>query len=274
MRGALACIVIDDATLTRRYGFINVRKFVAWVKAEELAATFAFIPWNWRRTDPSIAELFSNDPERLSLCVHGCNHLRAEFASADKLYLHEICALARYRMMEHECASGLPWDNVMVFPQGEFSREAMQALRDTGYTAAVNSMNPCLERALSGPFIADFGLPLLTRRYPKNISDFVSDVEAGRPALIVQHHWDLADGLGPITAFVKRLRDEIPTLQWRPLGTIIAQLALKPAHISIAEAVRQSRWIRARAASRRRLCDFRDNWLQPALHVLRHRLAG
>jgi hypothetical protein len=138
---SLACLIVDDPRIIKRYGFINFSKFIDWLIDEDIAATFAFIPWNYRRTDPSIARLLINNKDRVSIFVHGCDHTKAEFASNDNLYLEGICALARKRMMEHERIYGLPWDNVMVFPQGKFSPEAMNALKSTGYLAAINSIN-------------------------------------------------------------------------------------------------------------------------------------
>jgi hypothetical protein len=34
---------------------------------------------------------------------------------------------------------GMPFDNIMVFPQGRFSTEAIRALKSNGFTAAANS---------------------------------------------------------------------------------------------------------------------------------------
>lgn len=163
MSKPLACLIVDDPPLVRRYGFINFRTFLDWLNAEDLAATFAFIPWNYKRTDPMIANLFINNPNRLSICVHGCDHTKAEFASTDRRYLEGICALARKRMIDHERIYGVPWDNVMVFPQGTFSVEAMHALRNTGYMAAINSIDASSQYSMSGQYVTEYGFPLITR---------------------------------------------------------------------------------------------------------------
>jgi hypothetical protein len=268
MSDPLGCIIIDDPRLVRRYGFIEFPEFLAWLVDEGLAATFAFIPWNYTRTAPEIAQLFVENSGRMSICVHGCNHTKGEFASTDTRYLEGICALARSRMVAHHRQYGVPWDNVMVFPQGQFSREAMHALRATGYSAAVNTADPD-QYSVVGRYVNDFGFPLIIRRYPRNLDDFVRDNEAGRPLLVVQHHWDFAEGFGPLTRFVRTLRSRIPHVKWLPLGEIVTALGIDasaPGHSC--DPIKQSPKDRARIATRRYLCEIRDNYVQPLRRTL------
>ena len=115
-----ASIVIDDPLLRRRYGFIEFATFLSWLQTNDLAATFAFIPWNHTRSDPSIADMFRMNPDRLSICVHGCDHIRGEFGSSDKDRLDATVKTATARMIKHEKTYNLRYDRVMVFPQGSF----------------------------------------------------------------------------------------------------------------------------------------------------------
>lgn len=269
MSEPLACIVVDDPCLSRHYGFIDFSMFLDWLNDEDLASTFAFIPWNYRRTDPTTANLFINNPYRLSICVHGCDHTKGEFASTDRLYLEGICALARKRMMDHERIYGVPWDNVMVFPQGKFSPEAMHALRSTGYLAAVNSIDASCEYNMSRQYVTEFGFPLITRRYPINIDDFVYDSEAGKPILIVQHHSDFADGFVRLTKFTRELKRRVTGIKWMPIGHIVSSMGLKPQPLNHCQPIHQTKRERAIIALRRHLCEFRDNYV----HSLKRNLS-
>ena len=74
-----ACLIVDDPLLKKRYGCISYDIFLAWLKENNFAASFAFIPWNFKRSNKEIAELFRNNAEYLSICVHGCNHTLGEY---------------------------------------------------------------------------------------------------------------------------------------------------------------------------------------------------
>jgi hypothetical protein len=258
-----ACIVIDDPLLRPRYGFLNFYKLLDWLKAEDLAATIAFIPFNYRRSGPRIAKLLRDNPDRLSICVHGCDHTRGEFASTDSAYLDGICALAKERMTTHERLYGLPWDNLIVFPQGEFSNEAMKALKAAGFVAAVNTLDDTCHYDLSGRYVMDFGFPLVTRRNPERTDDFIQDAEFRRPIIITQHHWDFAHGFDYLTKFTRELKAKIPDLKWMPLGRIACEIGLVPSSRCHSDPIRHPPQQKLKIALRRYLCEFRDNYVQP-----------
>jgi hypothetical protein len=278
-----ASIVIDDPLLRPRYGFIDFAEFLSWLKANDLAATFAFIPWNHDRSDPAIAKLFRDNPQRLSICVHGCDHIRSEFGIGDAARLDATVKTATARMNQHEKRYGLPYDRVMVFPQGKFSREALDALGRNGYLAAVNSsvfptryngeltVRQLLDLAVTAPS----GIPLFRRRYPVDRFDFAGDLFFEKPALIVQHHQDFENGFAPLLSFVQQLREVKPGLEWMPLGSVLARSYWQKTGLDGSIAVRRLTGEahppgscaemdyrlkeRAEIAVRRYLSEFRDN---------------
>jgi hypothetical protein len=166
------------------------------MKEHNFFAEIAFIPWNYRRSDPKTVRLLADNPEYFCICVHGCNHTANEFAGRDYDKLSALSSAALWRMEEHKRLTGLSYDPVMVFPQGRFSSVAMLALKDQGYHAAFNSTLratdrdelPAIEYQRPATTIYhDF--PLFLRRYPKSKSDFLQDFASGRPIIIVEHHW-------------------------------------------------------------------------------------
>src|SRR5437667_7156501 len=116
-----ACLVIDDPVLKSRHGFVNFQELLSLMKQHNFSTNIAFIPWNWRRTTPKVTRLFRENPENYSLSVHGCDHTRAEFGSSDRHRLYWKAQQALKRMNQHSDITGIPYDQVMVFPQGIFS---------------------------------------------------------------------------------------------------------------------------------------------------------
>jgi hypothetical protein len=147
------------------------------------------------------------------------------------MLLDRKAGLALERMERHETRTGLPFDRVMVFPQGRFSSDAMRALRGADYLAAVNST--CLPTdgqashltigELLRPAVTRFhGFPVFHRRYPHRLVDSGFDLFLGKPALLVEHHQYFRDGYEQLEEFVTGLRNLEPALSW---PTLSAQLA-------------------------------------------------
>ena len=224
----MACIVIDDPLLRTRHGFLEYRRLMESMGRLKFTTSLAFIPWNYHRSDPDVAKLFSADQYSPRLSVHGCDHTRAEFADTDGKALYGKARLALERMREHERLYGVPFDDVMVFPQGLFSVEAMEALREAGFLAVVNSdslPNTASEvltlRDLLDVAVTKWsGFPLFSRRYPRNIAEFAFDLFLGKPALAVEHHGYFRDGQGALETFVGAVNQLDDKLEWMNIGAI------------------------------------------------------
>jgi hypothetical protein len=173
-------------------------------------------------------------------------------------------------MEEHKRLTGLPYDPVIVFPQGRFSSVAMRALRDQGYVAAFNSNL----RATDGEELpaAEYqrpdattyhGLPLFLRRYPKDRSQFVQDIAAGRPVLIVEHHSAFRNGYEAMTDLVDWVND-LGNIRWRSLLNIAEHYSGGTAATigHIAAPSPSSMRLNARVALRRLLSEARDSHIE------------
>ncbi len=212
---ASACLVIDDPLLRARYGFVRFRD----------------IPWNWRRSDPKVVQLFRDNPEIYSLCVHGCDHTAGEFATSDRLRLRAVASEALRRMSLHERRTGLAHDRLMVFPQGIFSEEAILELKRAGFNAVVNTevhSVPVGKRDLTISDVWDVAVmaygdfPIYTRRYPaQGIENLAFDLLLGKPCLAVIHHDFCGDGYAGLVQFIEQLNALRVPLAWRPLGDVV-----------------------------------------------------
>src|SRR5207247_1207018 len=134
----LACFIVDDPLLHDRHGFLEFDTLLAAMKQGGFTTNLAFIPWNYRRSHPRVAELFRKHPQRLSLSIHGCDHTKGEFGDTAAAPLLSKAGTSRARMAKHREATGVPCDNVMVFPHGVFSTAALRATKQAGFLAAVN----------------------------------------------------------------------------------------------------------------------------------------
>lgn len=223
-----ARFIIDDPLLRQTYGFLNYGALLSSMRTVGYGTSIAFIPWNYWRTSKKQAARIFNHGENLSICVHGCDHTNKEFDVVDQEILQWRAGTALRRMERHKKRTGLPFERVMIFPQGRFSTSAMLALRANDYLAAVNTT--CFPTN-DGPeplTIADFlrpavtrfhGFPVFQRRYPRRLIDCAFDLFVGRPVLLVQHHEYFRDGYEQWEEFVNNLHRIEPALTWMTLSS-------------------------------------------------------
>jgi hypothetical protein len=314
----LACFIVDDPLLRARYGYLRYNALVEAMERSNFATSIAFVPWNYNRSHRKAADLFLRHPKRLSLSIHGCDHTKDEFGGVDEVSLSRKAAIARKRMERHRQLTGVPFDNVMVFPQGVFSPVAMKALKTAGYLAAVNSTpfpvdassEPLRVRDLLSPAVTRYsGFPLFIRRYPNCIAEFALDLFLGKPALIVEHHDYFRNGYQRVQAFAEQINLLSDGITWCGLEDIVRAACLKRRRddgtfdaqfydnrLSVVEDGRHDKESIARetvrvpvafpavdgdsdlqlgspayrmgVSVRRRLCEFRDNYLSRSRAVM------
>jgi len=225
----LASFIVDDPLLTDRYGFLEYEPLLRAMDQNHFATNLAFIPWNYRRSQPRVTELFRQHRDRLSLSVHGCDHTKAEFATTQEHALRKKARVAIERMEAHQRLTQVPFDRVMVFPGGHFSSAALKALKETGYLAAVNSTEfavDCGPQVLRLRDVLDVAVmrysnfPLFIRRYPDRIAEFALDLFLGKPALLVAHHEYFKNGYEPIQAFAEQINRLSEGIKWCGLGEV------------------------------------------------------
>jgi len=225
-----ANLVIDDPYLKSRYGWLDFPALAGFASARDnFGFTVAFIPFNYRRSDPGVAALFRDSAGKLSLCVHGCDHTWGEFDQSDEEQLSGRIVTARERMRHHEQRFGVPWDKVMVFPQGLFSSQAPVSLGRAGFLAAVNSTLTATDRTAGLPrcdFLAAActaydGVPLFSRVYPEPAVELAFALFLGKPLIIVEHHHFFQSGLERLEQLLDEVAALEPAATWLPLGELL-----------------------------------------------------
>jgi len=269
-RETLACLIIDDPLLRLQYGCLDYVNLLQEMKEHNFFTEIAFIPWNYKRSDPKTVRLFLDNPDNYAICVHGCNHTRNEFGVIDYEELSVLASTALWRMEQHKTLTGLSYDPVIVFPQGRFSSVAMQALKDQGYFAAFNSTLratdgeelPVIEYQRPATKIYhDF--PLFLRRYPKDKSHFIQDIALGRPIIIVEHHGAFRNGYKTITDLVDWING-LGNIKWCSLLDI-AEHYLGTNAASTGKSADPSPsclYFNSKVALRRFLSEARDNYVE------------
>ena len=251
-----ASIIIDDPLLRENYGFLNYRKLLNLMDKHNFFTTIAFIPFNFNRTDKRIAALFRERPDRFSLCVHGCDHTKAEFGRTDLNYLDTKVKLATARMIEHEKRTGISFDRIMVFPQGIFSNAALEALKKNNYLAAVNTEAMPTEGHISSTF------PFFLRYKPEDVPDCVSD-----PIFVVLHHDYFKNGYERLTNFVDELNTRSKKLKWASLGSIVRSFVsaneadYNPADVDLSGLKYHGHKENVKILLRRYASEVRDNYI-------------
>ena len=226
-----ACFIIDDPLLKPNYGFIDFRELLSLMRSHRFSTNIAFIPWNYRRSDPTVAEMFTKNRDYYSISVHGCDHTKGEFGNRDKGYLSTKLRLALQRMSAHESRTGIRHDRVMVFPQGVFSEAAMGVLKHTELIASVNNDTISSDpdpRAIKISDVWDVAImayssfPLFTRRYPwEGIENFAFDSLLGKPCIAVIHHDFCRDHYAHLLGFIEKVNGLRCELIWRTLGEVV-----------------------------------------------------
>jgi hypothetical protein len=233
---SFANLIIDDPPVRDRYGFFAPARHLASLADTPHATTVAFIPWNWNRSTAAAADLFRSHHPQLSLCIHGCDHTKAEFASLKQTTLSGKCRLALQRAERFRQRTELSCEPVMVFPQGLFSKAAVAALRETNFLAAVNSTlfpidagarEVCLADLIEPAFmrIADF--PVFPRRYPRDPVLCAVDLFLGRHLLVVEHHEYFRDGYAECRRFLEAINSFRSPPVWAPLDQIVRRSCLQ-----------------------------------------------
>lgn len=230
-----ASIIIDDPLLRQNYGYLNFESLLRLMEEYNFHTTISFIPHNYKRNSARIIRMFRENASRLSICFHGNDHTEAELASTDTGLLNRILGIAEERMKVHEQVTGLHCDRVMVFPQDNYSIEAMEVLKSRNFHAASSSPNPVGKPVpvriadLAQPAVLRYGgIPLFIRNFIKDTrsQDIAFNLFFGRPILIGEHH-DTFKHPGSLLEVVQKINSIAPGISWSNLESIVDNSILK-----------------------------------------------
>ena len=226
---AQGCFIIDDPLLKKKYGYLDYKLLLEAMDYHNFHTSIAFIPWNFKRNNKEVTDLFKERANRFSLCVHGCDHTGGEFGSVDYSELDYRVKQATRRMLFHKEITGLEFDRVMVFPQEVFSTTSLMVLKSNSYLAVVNSgiipfnwSEPLRIDSLLQPAVMDYeNFPIFQRRSPWKIADFALDLFLGKPMLIYVHHDYFREGYGKLKEFMRGINSLVDNIEWKRLEDIM-----------------------------------------------------
>jgi len=175
--------------------------------------------------------MFKSHPERYSLSIQGCDHTGGEFGTqnVDKLAWKSRQAIDL--MSRHEARTGIPYDRIMVFPQGVFSATSLAVLKRAHFMAAVNTEVLSTDLPRPSVTISDVwdvavmkykNFPIFTRRYPpQGVENFAFDILLGKPCIVVVHHDYCQDNCTRLVDLIERLNALNCQLSWRSVGEVV-----------------------------------------------------
>lgn len=239
--GSYANFTIDDLWLREPYGHVNYEELLQQAELHNFHATVAFIPWNFDRSQPKMVSVFRKHPDRLSICVHGNNHVHQEFGPLDSHPLQgqvENMRQGLARMERFSALTQIPYDAVMVFPHSIAPEATFSELKRNHYLATANSLNVPSDAA--APADADFVLRTATlrfgnfpslRRYSAETdipqTQLAIDAFLGNPMLFYAHEGFFAPGIDAFDKTADLVNKLQPTMQWQSLGSIARHLYLE-----------------------------------------------
>ncbi len=196
-----ACYIFDDPNLHGlSYGKIDYPRMAEHAKRHNYHAAMATVPLDAWWTNPKAARVFCENPERLSLLVHGNNHTNHELEQpqTDGEALR-LLAQSLKRIATLEKSAGLSVSKVMVGPHGALNDAVMRAMLRLGFEGTCSNqsylwrVNALRRLPLGGWRQAEFvcSLPVLVR---KALYEHHEDIRfrafLGLPIILYGHHQD------------------------------------------------------------------------------------
>jgi hypothetical protein len=221
-----AAFVVDDPNLHwTSYGYLRYGELVAHADRHGYHVAFATVPIDGWFARSGAAKLASLRRDRLSLLVHGNDHIRREL-DRERTAVEAVAMVAQAlrRVAAFERRHAVHVDRIMVPPHSACSVETLRALLKTRFEALCTRLpQPGVEGPLAGWGPAEIsvpGLPVLPRtRFDEGLTSLPLNAFLDRPLLLYGHHGDFAEGLDLLAdaaAAVNRLGE----VHWGSLGTL------------------------------------------------------
>ena len=226
-----ATFIIDDPNLhRRRYGYIDFEKLAKHAATHNYHATVATVPLDAWYFDREVAALFRAHKQRLSLMMHGVNHIADELARSyteeDAL---ELLAAGLRRIAAFESRSGVAVGRIMAAPHGAFADSIADPMLRLGYEAACVSIGSLVRWNSGKHWPAELGLPIGqafgSRGFPVFHRTGISETDVrlsaflGHPMIIATHHQDCISNFARFETLANMV-NEITTVRWMTIEDI------------------------------------------------------
>jgi hypothetical protein len=226
-----ATFIIDDPNLHHRsYGFIDFEALAKHSTTHNYHATIATVPLDAWYFNSSVAALFRKHKQRISMMMHGVNHIADELA---REYTEEqavaLLATGLRRITAFENRSGVKVDRVMAAPHGAFSEAIADPMVRLGYEAGCVSVGSLIRWNPQKTWPADFGFPIaqilgqhglpVFHRTSTNQCDIRLSAFLGHPIVIATHHQDYVSNFARIESLAN-LVNQIASPRWMAVEDI------------------------------------------------------
>lgn len=227
-----ACFMFDDPNLhSTGYGFINFPKMVRHAAQCNYHVSMATIPLDGWFSSRQAAHLLVEQKSRISLLVHGNDHVKNELASfpSEELAFSSMAQALR-RVARLEESTGVQISRVMAAPFGACSEGTMSVMARLGFEAACISSGSlsfhnarCSWTPSLGLRMAEIieGLPVIPRFRLNSEAKNAILLAAylGQPIVPVGHHQDVANGLD-LLADLAQFINSLGCVQWSDMKSI------------------------------------------------------
>jgi len=233
-----ANFTIDDPWLRQPYGYVDYEGLLQEMEKHNFHTTIAFIPWNYKRSEPQVVSLFRDHPDRFSIAVHGNDHDHKEFTDyRNKSLADQVGDLqqALARMERFQALTGISYDKVMVFPHSIAPEQTLGALKTYNYLATVNSSNvpqnayrPAGLSEVLRPVTLSFGgFPSISRystEVPVSEAYLAINQFLGNSLFFYDHSNFFSKGISAFDHVADEVNKLEPATEWRSLGEIVKHL--------------------------------------------------
>jgi hypothetical protein len=227
---ARACFMFDDPNLHwRTYGFVNFCEIAKRAEKLRYHVSFATIPLDAWFAHKSTVSLFKESSSRLSLLVHGNNHVKMELGrSYSPRGRSTLAKQALSRIQRFEQKYGVQVARVMVPPHGACSSEMLAALANSGFEAACISHGSLRAHNAGQAWTSQIGYlpaewingcPVIPRNGFSGKNVPLLAAFCNQPVILRAHHQELRAGielLDQSAAEVNRLGE----VSWMDMGEI------------------------------------------------------
>lgn len=226
-----ATFIIDDPNLHHRsYGYIDFEALAKHSATHNYHATIATVPLDAWYFNATVAALFRKYEQRISMMMHGVNHLADELA---REYTEEqavaLLAAGLRRITAFEERSGVKVDRVMAAPHGAFAEAIADPMVRLGYEAGCVSVGSLIRWNPDKTWPADLGLPIaqilgrhglpVFHRTSTNQCDIRLSAFLGHPIVIATHHEDYISNFARIETLANMV-NQIASPQWMTIEDI------------------------------------------------------
>lgn len=226
-----AVFIIDDPNLHHRsYGYIDFAKLARHAEANNYHATIATVPLDAWYFNREVAELFRANSHRLSMMMHGVNHVADELARPySEAQALALLAEGLRRIGKLESRAGVKVDRIMAAPHGAFAESIADPMLRLGYEAGCVSVGSLVRWNANKRWPTDLGFPMtqalgeqafpVFHRVGTNEIDLRLSAFLGHPVIIATHHQDYVGNLSRIEKLAKILNDIAP-MRWMSIEKI------------------------------------------------------